>query len=87
MTATILPLPGPGARMPPELRAVLALLRRIADPQLRRYCQEQIGAAGTEEEIAAALALLRALAAPPPGQARTSAPAVAVAGDGAARSA
>jgi hypothetical protein len=58
MTATVIPL---RRRPPPEARALAALLAAVADPQLRDYCAEQLRAAETPQEAAAALDLLRAL--------------------------
>lgn len=57
----VVPLPRARAALPAEVEALLALLRTISDPQLRRYCLDQIGAATTGAEVADALALTQAL--------------------------
>ena len=47
--------------LPPEGLAILSLLGAIANPELRRYVIDQLGAAETTHEAAAAIALARAL--------------------------
>ena len=61
MTAMVIPLNRPDPPVPPEVQAVVALLQGVSDPQLRRYCLEQIRAAESGAEVADALALTRAL--------------------------
>lgn len=65
-TAKVVPLPRHPRPLPVEAEAVLDLLTAVGDPRLRRYCLEQLGAARGSEEIAAALALTRALGRPSP---------------------
>lgn len=57
----VVPFLAPERALPAEGMAVLSLLSSIANPELRRYCIDQLGAAETSLEVAAAIALARAL--------------------------
>ena len=69
MAATVIPLrrpqpPTPAEAadgVPPEARALAALLAAIPDPALRDWCAAQLRAAASPDEAADALALARAL--------------------------
>lgn len=80
MSAEIRPLPRRQRPPPAEVLAVIGLLTAVADPGLRRYCLEQIGAAEDPAEVAAALALTRVLGERP--VARAAQPRLAVAACG-----